>query len=215
MKTVIQIGLGGEAEWADLLVPGKRAELESLVPGVIQSDWEGIFVDGHPVSFSEAASLLVAEYPIEKLTLINACVSSFSIAEMQTRSFSSVDTAAKMSGVKKTWGKRPGDLKFIAGTITLDEIIGLSQHEIGLLGIDVEGAGIDILEGFSWCCYPEYVVVEFHSEEEEAFIMNLLDSHGYTLIGSCVPWNKKDNFIYRREDENSSVNPCSRGKPRG
>ena len=51
VKTVIQIGLGGTVEFADLLLPSKRGWFAEIIPGIAESDWNGIFVDVHPLAF--------------------------------------------------------------------------------------------------------------------------------------------------------------------
>ena len=198
-KTVIQIGLGSKAEFADLLLPEKRSEYTSIIPNADESDWDGIFVDAHSISFAKAAVHLCENYPNEKLMLVNAPVSSQDIVFFDTNSYTVSDEHCHLSGSKIERAERR-DLysTFLTGGIRLDKIVQLAPNPIGLLAMDIQGMEMEVLSDYSWSVYPENMIIEPHSEDRHAFILSLMDSHGYELVGERLPWNKSANLIFRR-----------------
>lgn len=74
---------------------------------------------------------------------------------------------------------------------TLNEVIKFSNLEnkkIDLLDIDVEGADLKVLQGFSFEKFkPELICVEIHDNDlKESKIYKLLDNQGYELIWSGI-----------------------------
>lgn len=64
-------------------------------------------------------------------------------------------------------------------SISLQTLFSKIPMDIGLLAIDVEGAEVSILEGYSWEIKPMCIVVEIHRCNDLHTITNLLKHQNY------------------------------------
>lgn len=161
-----------------------------------QAGWQGVCVEPHPAIFS----YLVQNRPDSKC-LHAACVSDMNKNETTIfcEEIGLLSTTHKAPGyenfVKDRYKKRglafSGFKTVIVPAITVDEI--LLRHfpgnvNIDLVSIDVEGAEMDVLQGFDVKRHkPGIIVIESnHLEQSEEIVEYLAAKHEYLYAGTLM-----------------------------
>jgi FkbM family methyltransferase len=170
--------------------------------------WKGLAIEPNPEYYAKLKKLCEEEFPKVKPHWE-------AVANEQTSA--SLFTGGSLSTIKPKrvevyndidWSQSSGLSlnKYVRVPVTkLDIILGgyLVQPKFEVLSIDVEGAEIDVLKGFSIDFYqPQLVIVETHEQNEDKrlarkarWINCYMKKYGYKNIQSDTI-----NSIYRRQD---------------
>lgn len=134
--------------------------------------WSGILVEPHPDYFKEL-QILYKDNP--KLSLINVCVGLYNASAKLYLGGSNSTTKSEMIDIYNDieWSKFSGlneDNFLVCQLFTLDTMLKAYNcpFKFEVLSIDVEGAEIDILLGFTvreW--WPKMVIIETHEKNED------------------------------------------------
>lgn len=146
--------------------------------------WKGVNIDIHNFSIQ------LFEFLRPKDLNYNFAVSNKNekIKMFYQKELSQLSTIDNDQALKAFQGKIK---EKIIQAYTLDEVIKFSNLEnkkIDLLDIDVEGADLKVLQGFSIKKFnPELICVEIHDDDlKESKIYKLLNNQGYELIWSGI-----------------------------
>lgn len=169
--------------------------------------WSGIAVEPHPEHYNKLLSLY-SDNP--KIAPVRAAITNF-IGHVELYLGGSL-TTTKAKTVElynnTNWGKFSGlslDNKITVPAMKLDTLLETFRvsSEFQVLSIDVEGAEIDVLKGFSIDYYrPALIIVETHEKNDDRrlarksrYVNAYMKKHGYLNIQA-----DSINSIYRKAD---------------
>lgn len=168
--TAIQIGIEYTTEYAYLLKPDWKTSHTGLlkdIPEVLKDDyddWNYVAVD------SDISSVL------EGITV--------------NKDFVCAHITGKTEAIKRATYKDGKTCVYTMFSISLSDFINLQYiNQIDVLALDVEGAEVEILQGYDWKVKPRFITVEFHKDFPNVNIstkdfITFIQKQGYNLIHS-------------------------------
>lgn len=97
-----------------------------------------------------------------------------------------------LHGFEKSRAKKISE---VPGVTLAKAIADSSYSRIDLMSIDVEGMELSVLYGHDWVVRPRVIIIETRSRDSLE-IIEILTSHGYQLIGSHRPGEKRKESDY-------------------